>query len=103
MAEKLTEDQIISMVYSYSQTKPEFPIRVINAAIQGIQEKANKSHERACDMETLASVAFGIVSDGKKVTKKTKEYFEKLALAKLEKYDFQTNWNWNWAVEKKEK
>lgn len=98
--ETLTEDEVVAMVFFYSQASPGFLNRVIQSGIQGIQSLADRERQRAADMETIASVAFGIVSDGKKVTKKTKEYFEKLALAKLEKYDFKTSCNWSWAIDK---
>jgi len=53
----------------------------------------------AADMETLASVAISMAGE-KRVTKKTKEYFEKLALSKLEKYQGGTFSKWDWAYKK---
>ena len=88
---------LIMKIKSRVKEKPELIQPVVNALMGGAEDAISEARRMAADMETVASVAISMVGE-KRVTKKTKEYFEKLVLSKLEKHIEHTHLNWKWAL-----
>ena len=79
---KMTNEELIllSQVRRKVKEKPEFVGHIVSIMTQGLVESVKEYQHMAADMETLASVAISMAGE-KRVTKKTKEYFEKLKSA----------------------
>jgi len=94
------DSQFLAGLHYYASSKPDIVPLAIQALTSGFTDALKKEREYASDMETLASVAVGMAGE-KRVSKKTREYFERLAISKLEKHDLKTFCRWDWAIREK--
>jgi len=99
----MTEEELIllAQIRKKVKEKPDFINVIMATATQGVVDAVDQYREMAADMETLASTAI-FMAGQKRVTKKTKEKFEQLALSKLTKYEDKTFFKWDWALKDKE-
>jgi len=86
-----------NIVYQSVKENPELLGVVIDAATSGSQAAREEVQQRAADMETVAAAAMGLLAGEKRLTKKTKEWFEDLARSKLDAHIDNSCVNWDWA------
>jgi len=99
----MSEDELrlLMGISAFCKKDPSFLTHVINAGLNGIQQEVHDQRVRASDMECLASMAMQMAGD-KRVTKKTKESFERLVELKLQKYADKGSFNWEWLKDRSE-
>jgi len=94
--------RFIGTVRSKVTENPNLLLPVITAAVGGVDSAISMANERAADMETLASGAIGMLGE-KRITAKTKQWYERLIISKLKKYESKTFCNWEWAIRRESK
>ena len=99
----ITDDELklLNNIKLKIQEKPEFLNYILTSMIQWVNSKISEYKEMAADMETVASIAVQMAGE-KRVSPKTKQYFENLAMSKLQKYNNKSFSNWEWAFKKGE-
>lgn len=83
----LTQDDLVFLaaVKDYCQKKPEITNHLVQYAVQGVIDRANKMQEMAGDMETVAVAMYSML-DTQRLGPKLREQMSALALNKMAKY-----------------
>jgi hypothetical protein len=78
--------EILNKVFAKVKAQPSFMKEIINTMVSAVTENAQELRERAADMEIVASIAFGLVTDRTRILSSVKKQFEDLALSKITKH-----------------
>jgi len=88
--EKLT---MLRDIRALCKGDPDFFSHVIHAGINGMQEKVAEANQRACDFEVAASAMLGLMAP-KRVTARTRDYWNDLISSKIGKWLDKSALNW---------
>ena len=97
------KQRLCADAYEIAKEDPHVIKEVISNMTRGVEDALTEERKARGDMEVLASVAMQMAMGKGRISAKTRQAFEDLALSKLQKYlPDKSMCNWSWAVENKE-